>query len=78
MKEDKGMRKRTVATASEMQQVKLLLSVEEAAAALSLGRSLVYDLVMRGDIRSIKVRRTRRIPVEALHEFIAGQLAPAS
>jgi len=72
------MRKRTIDTAGEAQQVKLLLSIEEAAAALSLGRSSVYDLVMRGDMRSIKVRRMRRIPVEALHEFIARQLAVAS
>ena len=72
------MRKRTIDTAGEAQQLKLLLSIEEAAAALSLGRSSVHDPVMRGDMRSIKVRRMRRIPVEALHEFIARQLAVAS
>lgn len=72
------MRKRNTDLAGEMSHVKLLLSVEEAAAALSLGRSLVYQLVMRGEIRSIKVRRVRRIPVDALQEFIARQLAMVS
>jgi excisionase family DNA binding protein len=72
------MHKRTVDTTGEAQPVKLLFSIEKAAAALSLGRSSVYDLVLRGDIRSIKVRRMRCIPVEALHEFIARQLALAS
>ena len=54
---------------------KVLLTVEEAANAMSLGRTLVYDLVMRGHIASIKVGRTRRIPVSALHEYVSRQLA---
>jgi len=53
---------------------KLLLTVEEAAQALSLGRTFVYDLVMRRQIVSIKVGCKRRIPVTALHEFVARQL----
>ncbi len=72
------MRKRITDVSGDLAHVKLLLSVEEAAVALSLGRSLVYDLVMCGDIRSIKVRRTRRIPVDALQEYIARQLAMVS
>ncbi len=72
------MRKRNTDVLGDIAHVKLLLSVEEAAVALSLGRSLVYDLVMCGDIRSIKVRRTRRIPVDALQEYIARQLAMVS
>lgn len=59
-------------------QVKLLLSVDEAARVLSLGRTLVYDLVMRREIASIKVGRMRRIPVAALQEFVGRQLANAS
>ena len=53
---------------------KLLLTVEEAAQALSLGRTFVYDLVMHRKIASIKVGCKRRIPVTALHEFVARQL----
>ena len=51
--------------------VKLLLSVDEASAALSLGRTSVYKLVLRKEIFSVKVGGARRIPVAALHEFVA-------
>ncbi len=54
--------------------VKVLLTIDEAAAALSLGRTYCYDLVMRNQIASIKLGRKRRIPVAALHEFVARQL----
>jgi excisionase family DNA binding protein len=57
--------------------MKLLLSVDEAAAAMSLGRSLIYDLVMCQQIASIKVGRMRRIPVAALQEFVQRQLTNA-
>lgn len=54
---------------------KVLLTVEEAAGAMSLGRTYVWGLVMRNEIRSVKVGRKRRIPLSALHEFVARQLA---
>lgn len=50
--------------------IKLLLTVNEAAAALSLSRTRVYELVMRKQIFSVKVRGSRRIPVKALEEFV--------
>lgn len=54
---------------------KVLLTVEEAAEALSVGRTLVFGLVRGQAIRSIKVGRARRIPVAALQEYVARQLA---
>lgn len=69
------MRKRNVDAVEVPAQMKLLLSVDEAAAMMSIGRNLVYDLVMRRQIASIKLRRSRRIPVAALQEFVARQLA---
>jgi excisionase family DNA binding protein len=54
--------------------IKVLLTIDEVAEALSLGRTYCYDLVMRRQIASIKVGRKRRIPVTALHEFVARQL----
>jgi excisionase family DNA binding protein len=53
---------------------KVLLTIPEAAEAMSLGRSFLYELVMRGEIASIKVGRKRRIPTTALHEYVARQL----
>ena len=54
---------------------KLLFTVPEVARQLGLGRSLVYQLVMRGEIDSIKVGRARRVPAEALERFSEEKLA---
>lgn len=52
----------------------LLLTSQEAVRALSINRSTLYVLLMRGDIPSFKVGRARRIPVRALEEWIARHL----
>jgi excisionase family DNA binding protein len=65
------MRKREV---DEDAPIKLLLTMEEAAQALSLGRSFMYDLVLRRKILSVKIGRYRRIPVAALESFVAQQI----
>lgn len=57
---------------------KLLVSVEEAASLLSLGRTLTWALVRSNELQSIKVRNTRRVVVASLHDYIARQLALAS
>jgi excisionase family DNA binding protein len=41
---------------------------------LSIGRSHCYQLVMRGEIASIKLGRSRRIPVTALEQFVRERL----
>ncbi len=50
---------------------KLLLKVEEAAHLLSLSRKTIYDLMRRGELASLKIGGSRRIPLTALHDFIA-------
>jgi excisionase family DNA binding protein len=55
--------------------LRLLLTVEEAAVALGLGRTYTYALVMREQIASVKVGRNRRIPLFALEEFVTRQVA---
>lgn len=50
---------------------KLLLRVEEAAQLLSLSRNTVYELLQRGDLSSFKIGGCRRIPLAALHAFVA-------
>ena len=66
------MRQRTLPT-SRTTADRLLVSVEEAAQMLSVGRSLVYKLVMSKQVLSVKIGRTRRIPVYSLEAFIARQ-----
>jgi excisionase family DNA binding protein len=47
----------------------VLLTVEDAARALSLGRTKVYELLDAGLLRSVKIGRARRLPVDGLVEF---------
>ena len=54
---------------------KLLLTVEEARHLLSIGYKQMYALLMRGEIASITIGRSRRIPRVALDEFIARRLS---
>jgi len=56
---------------AQIQNGKVLVSVEEAAEMLSLGRSIVYRLSMRTNVRSVKIGRCRRIVVSSLHEYMA-------
>lgn len=49
---------------------KLLLTVDEAAQRLGIGRSHAYIYVLRGEIESVKIGRSRRIPAEALDAFV--------
>ena len=54
--------------------LKLLLTIAEAAAALSLSRRFFYVLVMTNKVKTIKLGRSRRVPVQSLPAFIDSQL----
>ena len=56
----------------------ILLTVEEAARLYSVSRSTLYVLIQRGEIQSIKIGASRRIPVAALDEFVRRQLQGAA
>jgi excisionase family DNA binding protein len=56
---------------------KLLYSPTEAAAYLSLGRSKIYELMRLGELRSVKIGGSRRIPCAALAEFVSRLEAAA-
>ena len=48
----------------------LLLTVGEMASVLRIGRNPAYQLVKNGDIQSIRVGRSIRIPRNALIQFV--------
>lgn len=50
----------------------MLYRVDEAATALRLSRSLVYELIRSGRLRTVKQGRRRLVPVSALNEYIAS------
>lgn len=52
----------------------VLLTVDEAARRLALGRTAVYRLIMTGELVSIKVGGSRRVPAKALAEFVERRL----
>ncbi len=49
----------------------LLLTPEQAAQRLALGRTRVYALLRGGAIESVKIGRSRRIPLKALERYVA-------
>jgi len=49
---------------------RLLLSVVEAARRLGIGRTLMYELVLSGEVRSVHVGRLRKVPVRALESYV--------
>ncbi|MGI8828006.1 MAG: helix-turn-helix transcriptional regulator [Chloroflexota bacterium] len=51
-----------------------LLTVKDVAIRLAIGRTAVYELIGRGDPRTIKIGRARRIPESVLDEWITEQL----
>lgn len=53
---------------------RLLLTVAEAAEALAISRSKLYELFAAGLIRSVRIDGSRRVPVEALETYVAGLL----
>ncbi|MER7573227.1 helix-turn-helix domain-containing protein [Streptomyces sp. NPDC126514] len=61
----------TIATAQ-------LRTVPEVMTRLKLGRSKVYDLIRSHRLVSIKIDGARRVPADAVRDFILGQIEEAA
>lgn len=48
----------------------LLVTVEEAARLLRVGRTLIYQQVRRGTLPSVRVGRCRRIAIVDLERYV--------
>lgn len=48
----------------------LLLSVEEVARALGIGRSKTYELIATGELEVVHIGRAARVPVAAVEAFV--------
>ncbi len=55
----------------------VLITVEEAARRLSIGRTATYMLVLKGELQSVKIGRTRRVVVASLTAYITKLLKQA-
>lgn len=54
---------------------RMLYPITDAAHMLGIGRTVVYELMNEGRIRSVRIRQRRLIPKEALDEFVAELMA---
>ena len=49
----------------------VLLRPREAADALGISRSKLYELLRAGEVESVCIARSRRVPVDALNDYVA-------
>ena len=57
--------------ANKPRPVRVLLRVEEAAEMLSIGRCRIFDLINSGELLSVKIGSSRRIPEQAVRDYVA-------
>ncbi|MGW3090875.1 helix-turn-helix domain-containing protein [Streptomyces sp. NPDC001108] len=51
------------------------LTVAEAARRIGIGRTKLYEYVSAGEIASVKIGSLRRIPAEAVNDFLTRRLS---
>lgn len=63
----------TAARRSEVADLPLVLTVDETANALRLGRSATYEAIHRGQIRAVRLGRKLRVPRAELERLLSGE-----
>jgi excisionase family DNA binding protein len=56
----------------------VLYRVEEAAEALRMSRTAIYELIRSGRLRTVKEGRRRLVPVAALTDYVVGHESGAA
>ena len=56
---------------------RLLLRPAETAEILGVGKSKVYDLIAKGELPSVRIGKSVRVPVEKLREWVNIRLDPS-
>ena len=51
-------------------ELPMLFTVEQVAQILGIGRSTVFQLIKSEQIESIRLGRSRRIPVDAMQNYV--------
>ncbi|MEO3781012.1 helix-turn-helix domain-containing protein [Micromonospora sp. B11E3] len=54
---------------------RIVLTIEEAARRLGIGRTTMYALVKTGQIRTVTIGRLRRVPAFCLDEYVRNLLS---
>ena len=68
--ENHGCKYVGVSTTPEGQSPVLAVPPAEAARMLSLSRPMIYKLIHTGELRTVNIGRTRRVPVSELERLI--------
>jgi len=55
---------------------KLLLTPEEAARALGVGRTTLYGLLRTGAVASVRIGGSRRVPISAIEDYVQSLTTP--
>lgn len=55
-----------------MDPVRLLYRPEEGAQILGVSRSRIFELMAAGEVETVQIGRSRRIPAEALERYVAS------
>lgn len=61
----------------ELTKEQLLMTPEEAAQALRVGRTTVYALMKAGELRPVHIGRSCRLPVAELERYVSGLQPPS-
>ncbi|MBI4321042.1 MAG: helix-turn-helix domain-containing protein [Chloroflexi bacterium] len=52
---------------------KLLLKPMDAAELIEVGRSRIYEMLQKGELPSVRIGRSVRVPVSALRQWVEEQ-----
>ena len=63
-------------TSSNLSEIKFL-TVAEVAAVMRVSRMTVYRLVHAGELASVRVGRSFRVPEHAVHDYLRGAFTEA-
>jgi len=55
---------------TEPQAPRQMLTIEQAAEALNIGRTTTYTLVGSGELESVRIGRLRRVPADAIGAYL--------
>jgi excisionase family DNA binding protein len=53
-----------------MAEIQVLLTIEEAAKALRIGRTMMFKLLAEGALPSVYIGRARRISLDAIRSYV--------
>jgi excisionase family DNA binding protein len=61
----------TTTARTKQSEPRLMLTVEQAAEALGIGRTTMFALIKSGEIESVLIGRLRRVPADAIDAYFA-------